>query len=119
MLRNHLTSLLVLGLFLFLAAGSTESDGGETSSSAPREVVENSAWDGSVRQVERYLKDEVLKDPDSYQSIEWSQVQKTETGGYMVRHKFRAQNSFGGYVVSTYGFILDSQGNVVSAIPME
>jgi hypothetical protein len=119
MLRRHLISFVVLGLFLLLAAGSTEGDGDGTASSSPRAVVTNSAWDGSVWQVERYLKRELLKDPDSYQSIEWSQVRKTEGGGYMVRHKFRARNSFGGYVVSSYGFVLDSNGTVVSAIPME
>jgi hypothetical protein len=103
-------------------AGETVSvghDSGEPSSPSRGDVVKNSAWNGSVRQVERYLKREILKDPDSYQSIEWSQVQKMENGGYMVRHTFRAKNSFGGYAVSTYGFILDSEGNVVSAIPME
>jgi hypothetical protein len=81
----------------------------------PREVVENSAWDGSVRQVKRYL-DQNLKDPDSYQGIEWSNVVKTDDGRFMVRHKYRAKNGFGGYSIEEQIFILDAQGNVVSAI---
>lgn len=63
---------------------------------------ENSAWDGSVHTVKRYLKDN-LKDPDSVQYIEWSPVSMLEHKGenyWAVRVKYRAKNSFGGYVVS-------------------
>ena len=74
--------------------------------------VENSAWDGSVSQVKKYLRSN-LKDPDSYESIEWGNVVKTDNG-YMVRHKYRAKNSFGGYMVDNNVFYLDFQGNVVS-----
>jgi hypothetical protein len=98
------------------------SGGGEKPSqaatSASRAVVENSAWDGSVRQVERYVKRQLLRDPDSYQSVEWSKVQR-QGEGYIVRHTFRAKNGFGGYDVATYGFVLDSAGNVVSAVPIK
>ena len=59
-------SITVLGLFLFTATGSDDSS---SSSSNNHEKVYNSSWDGSVRQVEKYLK-RTLKDPDSYQSIE-------------------------------------------------
>ena len=121
-MRKHGMSLLVLAVFGGLAVGSTESEAGDgagsTARSAPTEVVYNSAWDGSVSQVERYLKNEVLKDPDSYQSIEWSKVIKTEAG-FAVRHKFRAKNSFGGYVVDNYVFTLDAQGNVIGAASLE
>jgi hypothetical protein len=37
--------------------------------------IENSPWDGSVRQVEKYLKSN-LKDPKSYESIEWGLCKK-------------------------------------------
>jgi hypothetical protein len=67
-----------------------------------------------VSQVEDYLK-RTLKDPDSYQSIEWGKVKKTAIG-YKVWHRYRAKNSFGGYVVETTEFILDSRGNVISVI---
>lgn len=77
--------------------------------------VENSAWDGSVSQVKKYLKSN-LKDPDSYESIEWGNVVETDNG-YMVRHKYRAKNSFGGYMVENNVFYLDFQGNVISVSP--
>mgnify|MGYP001382673009 CR=1 FL=1 len=121
-------SLLVicLGVLIVVAIATPSSPSSSAPSSSsssstpskPREIVENSAWDGSVRQVERYLKSN-LKDPDSYQSIEWSAVSKSSGGGFMVRHKYRAKNSFGGYVIENQVFTLDAQGNVTGAIPYE
>jgi len=78
------------------------------------EVVMNSPWDSSVSQVEDYLK-KTLKDPDSYQSIEWYKVKKT-SNGFKVLHKFRAKNSFGGYKIGLWEFFLDSEGKVISSI---
>lgn len=86
-----------------------------SSSSIPKDAVMNSPFDGSVRQVEIYLKSG-LKDPDSYQSIEWSAVKKQQNGSFLVKHKYRAKNSFGGYVVEEYIFSLDKNGNVVAAV---
>jgi len=100
--------MLLIGIF------STDNDTQEvvTDSIAKNSVVRNSEWDGSVRQVERYLKNN-LKDPDSYESIEWSPV--TEAGeGHIVRVKYRAKNSFGGYVVENKVFLLDSKSKVLS-----
>lgn len=72
--------------------------------------VKNSSWDGSVSQVVRYLKNN-LKDPSSYESIEWGNVTETDNG-YVVRHKYRAKNSFGGYVIEHQIFHIDWQGNI-------
>lgn len=83
------------------------------------EKVYNSEWDASVLQVTQYLKAN-LNDPDSYQSISWSEVielSKTKEIGFAsfaVRHKYRAKNSFGGYVVEEKYFKLDYEGNIVS-----
>ena len=74
--------------------------------------VSNSPFDGSVRQVEVYLK-RTLKDPDSFQAIEWGAVQKGQDW-YSVTVKYRAKNSFGGYVVEQKGFLLDNSGNIKS-----
>ena len=79
-----------------------------------RQTVENSAWDGSVSQVKNYLKN-TLADPKSYEGIEWSPVQKT-SDGYKVRHKFRAKNAFGGYVIEEHIFYLNEYGEVVNVI---
>ena len=38
---------------------------------------------------------------------------KEETDGYSVYHKYRAKNSFGGYVIEAQIFFLDFGGNVV------
>ena len=73
--------------------------------------VKNSGLDASVYQVEQFL-DDHLKYPDSYESIEWSPVQKTENGYYYVRHKYRTRNGFGGMNIENKIFHLDKNGNV-------
>lgn len=83
------------------------------SSSSYREAkIVNSGYDSSVWQVEDYL-EENLKDPDSYEGIDWSPVEKTDDGNYMVRHKYRAKNSLGGYVVENKIFLLNKYGKVI------
>jgi hypothetical protein len=84
------------------------------SQSSSTKVV-NSAWDSSVRQVERYLKKN-LKDPKSFDAIEWSPVASRSDGGYQVRCKYRAKNSFGGYIMANQIFIMNSEGNVISVV---
>jgi hypothetical protein len=54
---------------------------------------QNSAWDGSIRCVESYLK-ERLNDPDSYQHV--STTQAIASGPYwVVGSTYRAKNGFG------------------------
>lgn len=72
--------------------------------------VTNSAWDGSVSQVVDWIKKNA-NDADSFEAIEWSPVQKTESG-YLVRCKFKAKNAYGAYVTSNAIFELDNRGNV-------
>lgn len=76
--------------------------------------VYNSEWDASVSQVEDYLEDN-LKDWDSYESMEWSEVSTVGTK-FKVRHKYRAKNSFGGYGIANQIFTLDSDGNVIEVV---
>ena len=103
MLRIGCVIAVIAGLFIL-------------SSNVGAEPPRNSPWDSSVRQVERWLKAH-LKDPDSYQSIEWSRVvaRPGTPCPYTVRHKYRAKNSFGGYVIENKLFCLDSAGNVVAS----
>jgi len=82
-----------------------------------RDIVTNSEWDGSVYQVEDYLKDN-LKDPDSYDNIEWGPVQKTNNG-FMVRCKYRAKNSFGGYDIAHQVFLLNQNGDVTTVTNLQ
>lgn len=81
------------------------------------EIVRNSEWDASVSQVKNYLLSN-LKDPDSYQPVEWSEVQKVNMPQwkYIVRHKYRAKNSFGGYIAENQMFYLDKEGVVVKVV---
>ncbi len=75
--------------------------------------VFNSEWDGSVSQVEHYLKKN-LNDPDSYESVHWGEVQfDTTINLYWVLHKYRAKNVLGGYVMEEQTFLIDSLGSVV------
>lgn len=105
---------IVVAIIIAYYASSNDSDRDNQSN---REVVFNSNYDASVFQVEKYLKKEYLKDPDSYQGISWSSVQIDRNNSqykYFVRHKFRAKNSFGGYVIEEMIFYLNSEGYVVS-----
>ena len=80
------------------------------SSSFDENPVTNSGLDASVYQVEQFL-DDNLRDPDSYESIDWSPVTETENG-YYVRHKYRTRNGFGGMNIENKIFHLDKNGNV-------
>ena len=49
------------------------------------------------------------------EAIEWSKVISRPEGGFMVRVKYRAKNSFGGFVIEEKIFTLDAEGNVTGA----
>lgn len=109
--RNWLIAIAVVLVLWFIGSMSDDNNGSTSSSK-----VQNSEWDASVYQVEHYLKNSYLKDPDSYEGIEWSKVNEMSGSSeykYWVRHKYRAKNSFGGYVIENKIFYLDDQGNVV------
>ena len=75
-----------------------------------------SSFDSSVLQVKRYLR-QILKDPDSYEGVDWSKVVTTyEPGGirYKVRHRYRAKNSYGAVVTNNQIFYMDAEGNVIN-----
>jgi hypothetical protein len=115
------TSIFVVGLAFsgILPAPKSPSSAPSIAPSKepPPEVVTNSSWDGSVYQVESWLEKNV-KDPDSLEFIEWSPVSKTKDGGFMVRAKFRAKNSFGGYVIENKLFFLDSTGSLTNSMDL-
>ena len=107
--RASIITIIILAILFIIGSIPAFQDDDYNAS----QQVSNSAYDGSVQSVRSYLK-KTLKDPDSYQSIEWSSVQK-EGDGYFVRHKYRAKNSFGGYVIENKIFYLDSYGNVIGS----
>lgn len=77
--------------------------------------VANSGWDGYVYQVEMYL-EKVLKDPDSFEAIEWGPVWTKSGQEYRVRCQYRVKNSFGGYVIADQVFFMNSQGKVFNSV---
>lgn len=104
--------LVIIVIFVIWIASSGSCSEGSSSSSYSSKTVENSSWDGSVSQVKDWLR-ENLKDPGSLEFIEWGTVVETSSG-YFVRVKYRAKNSFGGYVIEEKIFTLDHSGNVLS-----
>ena len=68
--------------------------------------------------VKFFLKHNYLKDPDSYEAIEWIAfgTYNKENDTYFALHKYRAKNSFGGYVVEEKVFVLDKDGNVLKMV---
>lgn len=107
---NWLIAFFVFVFFLIL--GNVVLDDNTVSNGK----VQNSYLDASVSQVKRYLKDNLL-DPDSYESIEWSAVNEMSGNGdykYWVRHKYRARNTYGGYVIENKIFYIDSNGKVIN-----
>ena len=97
-------AFLYIGIILLLP---------DTNTKGQRELTKNnqtynSEWDGSVREVKDYLKKN-LRDPDSYQSIEWGKVILLSYGTYEVRHKYRAKNGFGGYDIEEKLFIIQDK----------
>ena len=90
----------------------TEEDSQEVEKIKP--VVFNSDWDGSVAQVKNYLRNN-LNDWNSYESVEWSEVQEVNltTHKYIIRHKYRANNAYGGTILVNQIFYLDEEGDVV------
>ena len=97
---------LILLVIIWVIIGEVAGDGGSGGS------VIQSSWDGSVSQVKAWLK-ENAKDPDSIQFIEWSPLEKVESG-YRVRVKYRGKNGFGGYEIEEKVFIMDLRGNVLA-----
>jgi len=118
-LAKPITALFVILIAWSMLSGPSEdptptrsSTSSPSPKSSPQVTVTNSGWDGSVWQVEHYLK-YVLKDPDSFQAIEWGRVGRLETG-FLVRCRYRAKNSFGGYVIEEKLFEMDKNGDVIS-----
>ena len=68
-------------------------------------------WDGSVYQVEQWLK-KSLRDPSSFEAVKWGRVKKIDSG-YQVALTYRAKNGFGGSNVTNAVFLLSEEGVVI------
>jgi len=109
-------ALIIVSLYAMVtvvfAPQDTKARQNVTTLESTRDAVQSSGWDSSVSQVKSWLKKE-LKEPGSLEFIDWSPVEKTDYG-YMVRTRYRAKNSFGGYVVENKLFRLSKSGVVIS-----
>lgn len=57
-----------------------------------------SSWDGSHREVTRFVKDN-LKDPSSFEHVETRITPVNDSGEHALMMQYRANNSFGGKVI--------------------
>ena len=102
-------AIIILSLFLVIIL-CVVNDASENSSIFTGGLDQTSA----EMYVRRFMKQDYLKDPDSYESISWSDLMKAGDGTYYITHSYRAKNSFGGYVIETKIFHLDSEGNIIN-----
>ena len=72
-------------------------------------------WDGSHIKLERYIKKELMNDPDSYDHIESGYT--IEDGKLYVMVTFRGNNAFGGKVKNKVLAICDKEnGDVIEIV---
>ena len=108
LLNDWVKYIIYGGFVLIVVFGKSENPGYNYDTSiGPRQ----SGWDHSVSCVESYLKKGYLRDPDSYESVNWGRVEKNNDGTYEVTHTFRARNGFGGMDEETKTFIIGSDGS--------
>ena len=119
---NIFLFLFFILMFIFIGiltcSGPSQTDSNKkdenTTSKDTLPIVHNSDWDGSVKQVKDYLK-ENLNDADSYESVSWGPVQQNpDNHEFFVRHKYRAKNGFGALMLYDQFFTLDSTGIVIN-----
>lgn len=106
-------ALLLLCLYSLIPKCEVSSS--SVPKSAPKTVVENSGWDGSVSQVKEWLQENV-NDPRSLEFVSWSPVEKA-TGGYTVSCTYRAKNGFGALITQSMVFTLDEKGKITGTVP--
>lgn len=115
--------LILVGIVLFFSfvprygkgSSKSNSNGSKSENYVNRKGPSQTEAMAGVRV---YLKRYYLKDPDSYQGISWEAfgIYNQENNTYFALHKYRAKNSYGGYVVEEKLFVLDSNGNVIKVV---
>jgi hypothetical protein len=68
--------------------------------------------DGSIACCKEYLK-LLFGSVKGYQSIDWSSPVSLQAGMYLVNHRFRQYNKFGGFSTHTYQFYYSETGSVL------
>lgn len=114
-------------VLLMLIGGSQDQDDSDRSPRSPAEEAAAAKqvrletitkgfnpWDGSHRNLTRFLKEKMLRDPDSYEHIETHYIDKGDH--LLVTTKFRSKNGFGGMNQQTVLVKADLDGNVVQVL---
>lgn len=116
---RKLISSLSLCVALLIALVGCSDDKPKTPAEIRASQVQQgfSAWDGSHRQLERWIKKN-LKDPDSYEHIETSYIDK---GGneLVVLTKYRARNGFGGMTIGQTAARANIDGSLIEVLASE
>lgn len=117
--RQWKIALILIGIVLIFNLATREKSISDKSSNNRIENYENKKGPSQTRAmagVKTYLKRHYLKDPDSYQGISWGAFGTYKDNTYFALHKYRAKNSYAGYVVEEKLFVLDSDGNVINVV---
>ena len=102
--KGCLTVIVLLFILFIFNLFSSKKD--NSSVPSPQVSTEDREWAGVVLKVKTWLNAN-LKDPGSLEFIDFSPLAKTEVGTTMIRVKYRAKNSFGGYEVENKVFLLN------------
>lgn len=110
--------LIMVGIALIIDLSIREEN--SSTSIFTKEIGNNGNKKGPTQMeamagVRFYLKYRYLKDPDSYREMSWGPfgIYSSRNNTYFALHKYRAKNSYGGYVIEEKLFVLDSKGNVI------
>jgi hypothetical protein len=101
--------IIAIDLVTTYYAKYTLYDQAHTQEQSQQDIIYNSAWDGSVQQVNDWF-DDNLNDPSSLQVVEWGQVIKSPEGNFMVRCKYRAKNAVGALMLNEDVFYFTENG---------
>jgi hypothetical protein len=117
----YLIILVFLLYFTFSDSDNSSDEETKVEVLSPEEIQKKKiedqfhAWDGSHIKLERYIKKELMKDPDSYDHIESGYT--IEDGKLYVMVTFRGNNSFGGKVKNKVLSICDKEnGDVIEIV---
>jgi len=108
--------IIAVTVFLLLSAAFGWYFLSQQDESSPNGDVVYSNTDGSVKQVEDYIKQNYLSDPDSFTPIHWSKLQKTNAFGmisYKIGIVYKGKNKNNEVVMDSKIFDLNEDGSVM------
>ena len=114
--RRSLFVIVVVIIFLMLLAAVTWYYLQQKNESSANSEAVYTRPDGSVKQVEDYVKEKLLSDPGSFIPIHWTKLQKTGAFGmvsYRVGLVYKGKNNNNQLVMDSKLFELDETGLVL------